>query len=629
MRAIWSGAIKDYHYGHEGGGLKTDRLNLLIGPNNSGKSRLLRSIFYSDIQQRKFALKSRFDKLSNGFYDVFEILSRNPVVGGFDSGGFFDLISGECVSIEGMLEACEGFSKLINDATRPNYSMSGTGAGVVAFRELQHLLIAYRERNALNDFITDLKEEVDFLARIKSFYVPVLRGLRPLNDQGDFFYERTVKDYFPKLKDERELKQGGGIKSLKFLDHINVVTGFHLYSLLVSHLLGQPEDRARIREYEEVLGREFFGGAVVTLIPSYGKDTISVKIGDEDQFPIYDLGDGMQQVIIITSEAFLNKEKSLFFIEEPEACLHPGLLRKLAAFLLEYTNHYYFATTHSNHLLDLAEVDNRVVIHKVSKRGVQKDLVFSIQECTRDKDILAELGVLASSVYLVNSTIWVEGVTDRLYLGVFLKKYLEELLCDKTRLKLEGYLENNHYAFVEYQGGTLGHWSFENNCEDGNLNAKSLCSSAFLIADGDIVGKGSRAKILEEQLGMRLHILVGKEIENFIPRDILLAAALNIFSRKKKSSVDGLDSDLLKNFPSNIESSEQGVGFHLDVALGLKGKGKDNRRIFADESGTIKDKVKFCHEVVDVMTVMDWHLTDSLRDLCSKIFDHVMVCNSR
>ncbi len=33
-------------------------------------------------------------------------------------------------------------------------------------------------------------------------------------------------------------------------------------------------------------------------------DVVHIKIGDEEQFPIYKLGDGLQQAIIMTYEAF-------------------------------------------------------------------------------------------------------------------------------------------------------------------------------------------------------------------------------------------------------------------------------------------------------------------------------------
>jgi len=434
--------------------------------------------------------------------------------------------------------------------------------------------------------------------------------MRPLDKNTDLYYQRTKKDYFPEIK-------GGDL---------NVITGFDLYELLVKFLLGQPDNRERIKEYERILGHEFFGGAEITLIPEYGKDTVSVKIGSDNQFSIYDLGDGMQQVIIITSAAFLEAQDSFFYIEEPEICLHPGLLRKLALFLMNHTKHQYFATTHSNHLLDLAEVDSRVVVHKVAKLGVRDSAVFAVRESTRDRELLAELGVLASSVYLPNSTIWVEGVTDRLYLGVYLKKYVDEIEDGSEKAILEGLLENYHYTFVEYQGGTLGHWSF-GEVMDGRLQAARLCSSAFLIADGDITGKGKRAEALRDQLGMSLYVLACKEIENLIPREILIRTSKKIFDSMRADMTVGLSSGMLDSLDQKVESSYFGIGFHLDKALGLVGKGKSVRRVFAEESGTVKNKVKFCMAAVDEMNNSEWTMTTPLREMCAKVFHHILACN--
>ena len=68
----------------------------------------------------------------------------------------------------------------------------------------------------------------------------------------------------------------------------------------------------------------------ITLIPSQSNGFITVKIGDEIERPIYELGDGIQSIIILTLPLFLNKGNNLLvFIEEPEKLLHPGLQRKL------------------------------------------------------------------------------------------------------------------------------------------------------------------------------------------------------------------------------------------------------------------------------------------------------------
>lgn len=612
INSIWSSKLTKYNVEEVDLQVYTGRFNLLIGPNNSGKSRLLRTLFTSNASEIRIGfstdLNERVQQLGR-LYQFMMIWSR---IKDFDSEAFLALSKGKQFSVSEAQELLNAFSNVISEAARVNFDIRGGGDEITAFRNFRQKFFSNMEPEdeilASSEIISDLKRSLT----LKHHYVPILRGMRPIDPHADAYRDRTIKDYFSELKE---------------IDNPSIVTGFDLYQLLVRFLLGNPENRERIRNYENIIGHEFFGGAEVTLIPEYGKDTVSVKIGDDDQFPIYDLGDGMQQVIIITSSAFLERENSIFFIEEPEACLHPGLLRKLALFLLNHTNHYYFATTHSNHLLDLAEIDVRVVVQKVTKIGSRSEAIYRVQESTRDRELLVELGITASSVYLANSTIWVEGITDRLYLAVFMRKYVEVQKDASRKSKLEGLLENFHYSFVEYQGGTLGHWSFDEDDDTGSLSASNICSSAYVIADGDIAGKGDRAAILEGQLGMRLHILKCKEIENLLPRSVILNTAKAIFSRKQKKTVEDLSAESLNNLIDKIENSANGIGYLLDKALGLKGKGKHERRVFADESGTINDKVKFCLEAIQIMNISEWDFTPPLKDLCEKVFDHILSVN--
>jgi len=608
INKIWSSDIKGYKTDTDNEKhLRLQKLNFLIGPNNSGKSRLLRTLFSTQDKNLSFGLGSDFQDACNELGDIFKVISKGKQVVDLNCSKFMEIYAGECKNGEEIKSLTENLSSLINQAAQTNLYFSG-GLDLSAFYEIQRIVQRHFPANELNN-ITRISNGA---TETKRHYIPILRGMRPLGDSSDLYLERTYKDYFSTHKKE----------SLK------IVTGYDLYNLLARFLLGQPEERELIREYERILGNEFFGGREITLIPQYNKDTVAVKIGTDDQFSIYDLGDGLQQVIIITSAAYLEQDPSIFFIEEPEACLHPGLLRKLALFLLNHTSHQYLATTHSNHLLDLAENIKDVVVHKVSKVNDEDGPAFQIQECTRDRDLLAELGVLASSVYLANSTIWVEGITDRLYLKVFMKKHLEDLSDSVFKIKLEGLLENFHYAFVEYQGGTLGHWGFDDSDTTDRLNASKLCAAAFLIADGDILGKGDRTEILNHELKERFHLLPSKEIENLLPLNIIEEASRRIFKRKKGKTTIGLEvDDISKILDKSVSASKYGIGYHLDKCLGLKGSGKSTRRVFADESGTINEKVKFCREAIEVMSTTDWVLPESVRALCTKIYAHIMKFN--
>src|SRR5690606_11789097 len=225
--------------------------------------------------------------------------------------------------------------------------------------------------------------------------------------------------------------------------------------------------RELIKKYEEKLSEYFFDNEPVSLIPKHDQDVVNIKIGSDRQFPISQLGDGLQQAIILTYEAFINKDKRhAFFIEEPELHMHAGMVRQLMNFYLNETNHYYFFTTHSNHLLDMTDESDQVMIQKFVKQPKKDEpnkFEFKINRCDRDRELLASLGVRPSSVYLANCTIWVEGITDRLYITKYMKKYLEvlkteeELAHNSQPNKLDVYkfrasdiqrlMPNYHYTF--------------------------------------------------------------------------------------------------------------------------------------------------------------------------------------
>ena len=195
----------------------------------------------------------------------------------------------------------------------------------------------------------------------------------------------------------------------------------------MKNLNKKKDSRDFLSEWQKILNKYFFSNvSEISIEIEKETDVISLKIGNVER-SIYDLGDGLQQIIILTYQAIKNKDKSLlFFIEEPELYLHPGMLRQLIEFYLNETKHYYFFTTHSNHLLDMIVESDDVIIKKFIKQD-NNNKPFKICSCGQDKELLKLLGVRPSSVYLANCTIWVEGITDRLYILKYMEKYLQKI----------------------------------------------------------------------------------------------------------------------------------------------------------------------------------------------------------
>lgn len=373
--------------------IEIKRLNFFIGKNNAGKSRFLRNFFMNNINAYIYQIP-----LLIQFYSVIDEFKRSNQITLKDNQLYKDFLN-QVITIKEIINSNHSDDSKIQQF---RYGLEY----LYKFNHLQNLQSNTSIQSLIIKFRNQLENSKNFKFDEK-FYLPILRGMRPVTNSENKqpYIERTQKDYF-KEKDK--------------FNSSNIITGECLYHELKIHLLGEPEQREIIKKYEEKLSQYFFDNETVTLIPKHDQDVINIKIGNDRQFPISELGDGLQQVIILTYEAFITKDKThAFFIEEPELHMHAGMVRQLMNFYLNETDHYYFFTTHSNHLLDMADESDQVIIQKFVKEPNKKDSTkfdFKIYRCDRDRDLLASLGVKPSSVYLANCTIWVEGITDRLYI---------------------------------------------------------------------------------------------------------------------------------------------------------------------------------------------------------------------
>ena len=595
--------------------IEIKRLNFFIGKNNAGKSRFLRNLFKSlnsqtFYQSELFLKLCKIDKKLND--DIYNQTRKNPNYEYF-SNTFNDLKNNLTISRRN--QAVQQFSHILQ-------YLSNLG--------VLNLLVSNNNAPQAKELFTNQitnTSTVNF--DLEKFYIPILRGMRPVTEieNKQPYIERAQKDYFS--------------NSQKF-NSKNIITGECLYHELKTHLLGEPEQREIIKNYEEKLSQYFFDNETVSLIPKHDQDVVNIKIGSDKQFPISELGDGLQQVIILTYEAFIKKDEThAFFIEEPELHMHAGMVRQLMNFYLNETKNYYFFTTHSNHLLDMADESDQVIIQKFvkqPKKNPKDGFDFKIYRCDRDRDLLASLGVKPSSVYLANCTIWVEGITDRLYITKYMEKYLAELEKSGSEQykKYRRFMPNYHYTFVEYSGSNLTHWSFSDDyadhLDDKGLSAKAVASEMLLIADGDIKNKPERVKALQTEFKKENYfILKCKETENTLPNDSIINVAKSKFSRLRAETKKSYDILLIDEITDEnyFDHSEFGIGKLLDQAI-KKPTSTTTKTAFADGQGvgTIKYKLDFCREIIkDFDDHPHWQLTPKAEELCERIFQHIEKCN--
>jgi hypothetical protein len=472
-------------------------------------------------------------------------------------------------------------------------------------------------------YLKDLKDMlITKLGDEQRIYIPILRGLRTLplltpvrkyqNNADSVFYNATLRDYFCEDRNSEISPKG--------FNHHSIFTGEDFYRNLRYMLLGEPEERSRVKEYEDFLSNHFFEGRQVTLIPREHDDVVHILIGNEKQLPIYALGDGLQTLIICTFKAFMNDDRCLFFIEEPDTYMHPGIQRALITAFKQRPLHQYYITTHSNHLLDMTLDFSDISVFRFQKTECGESPEFSIENVTSsDRNILIDLGVKNSSVFLTNATVWVEGISDRLYLRTYINKYLEELRETDTE-KYNSYStlqEDIHFSFVEYQGSNLDHWTFDEDDESiKRIKATYLCGDAIVIADGDVTDKGNRAEFFEECLKERFIVLPCKEIENLLPEEILR------FIVKKKFEDNGGDIEKI-SYSEYSTLCDQGIGHYLDSKL------ETEELIFSERSGTIKSKQAYCRKAIKLMNDINiqWSLSEEHRNLCDAVLNHIASMN--
>lgn len=595
--------------------IEIKRLNFFIGKNNAGKSRFLRNLFTYKENISSYSspeLDNQINLFLKSFNKHYEMKANST----YGSGLKTDLLK-------------HTYDLLQEDKSNKKQYAQALSAKINEFKKYDtvHSDSNYTEaKKLLIKIYSDYKLKIDYKYKT---YIPILRGMRPVteNENRHPYIERVQKDYF---QDKTKYNSS------------NIITGESLYHELKEHLLGEPEQRDLIRSYEEKLSQYFFDNEAISLIPKHDQDVVNIKIGNDKQFPISELGDGLQQVIILTYEAFIKKdETNAFFIEEPELHMHAGMVRQLMSFYLNETKHYYFFTTHSNHLLDMADESDQVIIQKFVKQPKEnpKDgFDFKIYRCDRDRDLLASLGVKPSSVYLANCTIWVEGITDRLYITKYMEKHLAELEKSGSEQykKYRRFMPNYHYTFVEYSGSNLTHWSFSDDyadhLDDKGLSAKAVASEMLLIADGDIKNKPERVKALQTEFKKENYfILKCKETENTLPKDSIINVAKSKFSRLRAETQKSYDILLIDEITEEnyFDHSEFGIGKLLDQAI-KKPTSTTTKTAFADGQGvgTIKYKLDFCREIIkDFDDHPNWQLTPKAKELCERIFQHIEKCN--
>lgn len=562
------------------------KTNVFIGANNSGKSRFLRLLY------------------SNNFYAT-------------NKGKFRSMRSLSTTDIQTFFNTPHKIVPEYNQSIMHIYNHN------TIFKDLNSISYSigcekkfyFPPIRGIKDYKTVIQNKLEDFSNSKNFpindkdLINFFNSLLKLHENGlnnfDIYKEIITHEYFQKNSQVVN----------------NIFTGGQLYTEIKKMLLGSESERKVIGDFENFLKTNFFSDYdILQLIPNDTEKVLFLKIGSDER-EIFNWGDGTQQLITILYSLFKHKDENgcLFFIEEPEIYLHPGILRKFIEVINSdiFPNHQYFITTHSNAILDISTDINMSIFKfkKVKDQSANNNKPFLIEQCNYgDTSLLLELGIRNSSVFLSNCSIWVEGITDRLYIKHYLDLYFAAF---PTKHKFR---ENIDYTFIEYGGNNITHFNFDLESNSStNINSKYISNKIFLIADGDVNNtqqkKKDRKLALSNFLGENFYELNVNEIENLLTIDTI-----------KKIIIK--QNPTLTNNINNINWEN-----HLDKMLGkyiddtLKNNNILNAKKYSAESGTIKDKVSFCNEARSLIT--DYNsLSNEAKVLIEKIYCFIKKSNN-
>ena len=560
------------------------KTNIFIGENNSGKSRFLRLLYaasyhvmssgvFKDFchQIKQLYRSKKFDCVQSNLYTFNDIYEKT------------NISTAQTYGVNYFFESLKTHAKIFKQSNRFYIPVL---RGFKDYKKIINIKL-----KTFLDSTTSIQNKDSI-----HHYISLLNLETTGLEDFDIYREIIAQEYFNDKK-----------TSLK-----NILTGGRLYQEIKSMLLGTESQRTLINNFQTFLHDKFFSEySTVQLIPNEQEKVLYVKIGEEER-PIYDWGDGTQQIIIIFYSLYIHKdeEDNVFFIEEPEMYLHPGILRKFIEVLNSeiFKNHQYFITSHSNIILDTSadsNIDMSIFkFKKVKKQQKEEIAEFMIEQCNNgDVSLLNELGVRNSSVFLSNCSIWVEGITDRLYIKHFIDLY-EKKNLGKSKLR-----ENLDFTFIEYGGGNLSHFNFDYTNSSDSINAQYINNRIFLVADNDNTtpssAKGQRKERLKKVLGENFYELPVLEIENIITQETLKNVLMKQNPNKEKM--------ICQKFSKEKNFAKKKLGKYIDdLFVGEIKK-------YAGESGTIKNKVEFCKTVIGEITDYDM-LSDFAKDLTQKVY---------
>jgi predicted ATPase len=197
----------------------------------------------------------------------------------------------------------------------------------------------------------------------------------------------------------------------------------------VLHVL-QSKNHPRFENLKRLLTRIFpFIPAISVSMEENGESharvfEIRVWLDNEREdlaIPLNECGTGIGQALAILYVLVNSSAGRTLAIDEPQSFLHPGAARTLVQIMNEHQQHQYFISTHSPEILAVTGPSTITALDYDD--GESKVSSLSLSQSAELRKVFDGLGV-DFSIFFATKVVWVEGPTEEKAFPLIVEKYL-------------------------------------------------------------------------------------------------------------------------------------------------------------------------------------------------------------